>query len=66
MDNHSKFDDEMKKAMIKRALGYDYEEKEIIAGKSGKPEKIKVTKKHVPPDLKTIERIRYLQSIGKW
>ena len=40
--------------LLKRALGYDYEETEIVASKEGdttKPAKIKKTKKHVPADV---------------
>ena len=39
-------------ALLKRAIGYDYEEKKIIADKNGKPQKIEVYHKHVPPDIR--------------
>lgn len=45
---------EIREALIKRALGYDYEEKKIIADKNGRPQKVEVYKKHVPPDLGAI------------
>ena len=38
-------------ALLKRAIGYDCEEKKIIADKNGKPQKIEVYHKHVPPDI---------------
>lgn len=66
MGNISSDKDSLKAALLKRALGYDYEEKEIIAGRNGKPEKAKIIKRHVPPDPKSIERIQYLISIGEW
>ena len=47
-------------------MGYEIEEREAIAGKSGKAEKVRVIKRHVPPDLKAIERIEYLINSGKW
>ena len=66
MDNIDNLNEKTKEAMLKRALGYDYEEKEIIVGRNGKPEKVKVSKKHVPPDSRLLEQVRYLMSIGKW
>lgn len=60
-------DNLMKESLLKRAQGYEYEEKEVILNaKSGKPEKVKVVKRHMPPDMKAIEQIQYLKSIGKW
>lgn len=41
----------MQAALLKRAIGYEYEEKKIIADKNGKPQKIEVYHKHVPPDI---------------
>ena len=49
-------DEKLKEALLKRALGYEYEEKEIITDLNGRPQKIKITKKHVPPDLKAIRK----------
>lgn len=51
-------------ALIKLAEGYEYEEKEILVGRSGKPEKMRVFKKHMPPNIKAIEELAYLKSIG--
>lgn len=42
---------EVREALIKRALGYDYEEKKVIADKNGRPQKVEVYKKHMPADL---------------
>ena len=58
--------EKLKEALEKRALGYEYEEKTVVAGKSGKPDKIQITRRHIPPDIKAIEQIRYLQLMGKW
>ena len=57
---------DLKEALLKKAVGYEIEEREAIAGKSGKAEKVRVIKRHVPPDLKAIERIEYLINSGKW
>lgn len=51
-------------ALQKLAEGYEYEEKEILVGRNGKPEKMRVFKKHMPPNLKAIEEIRRLKDIG--
>jgi len=63
MDN---LDEKMKDLLIKRAEGYEFEEKEVIAGKSGKPERVKIVKKHVPPDIKAIRHILHLRYMGRW
>lgn len=66
MDNIDNLQQKTKEALLKRALGYEYEEKEVIAAKNGKPERMRVIKRHVPPDVKALEKVRYLISIGKW
>ena len=43
--------------MLKRAIGYEYEEKEITADKTGKPGRVRITKKHMPPDINAIKYI---------
>lgn len=48
---------DVREALIKRALGYDYEEKKIIADKNGRPQKVEVYKKHLPPDLGAISTL---------
>lgn len=57
---------ELKAALLKLATGYDVEEKEITAGRSGRPERVRVLKKHIPPDLKAIEKIERYKSLGVW
>lgn len=53
-------------ALLKKALGYEYEEKQIEAAKDGKQGKVKIIKRHVPPDLKAMEQIRILKALGEW
>lgn len=61
-----KIDKDIKEALIKRAYGYEYEDKEVIADSTGRAEKVKITKRHVPPDLKALKRIDFLQRTGRW
>lgn len=51
-------------ALQKLAEGYEYEEKEILVGRNGKPEKMRVFKKHMPPNIKAIEELGRLKDIG--
>lgn len=53
----SDLEKDIREALIKRAKGYDYEEKKIIADKNGKPQKVEVYKKHLPPDLSAISTL---------
>lgn len=53
-------DDQIKMALLKRALGYEIEETEIIVSKDGRPAKIKKRKRHVPPDTKAMMEYRRL------
>lgn len=53
-------DDQNKMALLKRALGYEIEETEIIVSKDGRPAKIKKRKRHVPPDTKAMMEYRRL------
>lgn len=53
-------DDQIKMAILKRALGYEIEETEIIVSKDGRPAKIKKRKRHVPPDTKAMMEYRRL------
>lgn len=53
-------DDQIKMALLKRALGYEIEETEIIVSKDGRPAKIKKRKRHVPPDTKAMLEYRRL------
>ncbi len=58
--------EKVKDALLKRATGYDYEEKEIIADQNGRPQRVKVLKKHVPPDVAAIKEIMKEMNRGKW
>ncbi|WP_300685451.1 hypothetical protein [Acutalibacter sp. 1XD8-36] len=55
----------VKDALLKRALGYEYEEKIIEARKDGS-QKMRVVKKHVPPDPRAAERVFLLMKTGRW
>lgn len=66
MENPSSIDKKTKEALLKLALGYEYEEKEAILNKNGKAEKVKVIRRHVPPDYKAIEKVRKLMAHNKW
>lgn len=59
--------DEMRKLLLKRARGYEVEEKEIILDKNKKDTgKVKITKKHIPPDINAIQLVRNLIEHNKW
>lgn len=59
--------EEIKQALLKRAMGYDIEEKEIILDKNKKDTgRVKVTKKHIPPDVNAIKIINSMIDRGKW
>lgn len=55
----------VKEALMKRALGYEYEEKIIEARKDGS-QKVKIVKKHIPPDVRAAERVYLLMKTGRW
>ena len=55
----------IKEALMKRALGYEYEEKIIEARKDGS-QKVKMVKRHIPPDAKAAERVFLLMKTGRW
>ena len=55
----------IKEALMKRALGYEYEEKIIDARKDGS-KKVKIVKRHIPPDAKAAERVFLLMKTGRW
>ena len=59
-------DEKLRDALLKRATGYEYEEREVIAGRDGNPERVKVIKRHMPPDVKAIRLIRALRELGQW
>ena len=59
--------EQIKTALLKRATGYEVEEKEIIIDKNKKDTgKVKVIKKHIPPDLNAIKTITSLIQRGEW
>ena len=59
--------DDIKAALLKRALGYEVEEREIILDKNKQDSgRVKVIKKHIPPDPKAIEIVRKLIDTGRW
>lgn len=57
---------EIKNALLRRALGYDYEEKVVEATKDGKQGKVRIFKKHVPPDVKALEKVLDEIRRGRW
>lgn len=57
----------LKAALLKKALGYEYDEREIIVDKDGKSTgKVRIIKRHVPPDLKAINKISVMIELGEW
>ena len=57
----------MKEALLKRALGYEYEEKEVVLDRNGKNTgKVRVIKKQMPPDMKAWEKVATLIRNGEW
>lgn len=60
-------DEEIKQALLKKAVGYETEEREVILDKTGKDVKrIKIIKKHIPPDLNAAKYIKEMRQIGEW
>ena len=57
---------QIKEALLKRALGYEYEEKIVEAKRDGTQGKVKIFKKHIPPDPKSIAIICRMISSGQW
>lgn len=53
-ESNEYYDDKVEQALIKRALGYEYEETEIVASKDGKTSRVKKIKREVPPDTNAI------------
>ena len=66
MADYEVLDKQTKEALLKLALGYNYEDKEIIASSSGQAEKIRVIKRHIPPNIKALEEVRFLIKSKKW
>jgi hypothetical protein len=59
-------DENLKAALLKLAQGYEAEERIVTGKKGGKPEQLRIVRRHVPPDLRAIEKVAYLQAIGRW
>jgi len=66
MANISADSETLKQALLKLATGYEYEERIAEVDREGRTLKVKVIKKHMPPDLKAIEKIQHLIRSGKW
>jgi len=66
MVNNKIDEQKVKDALLKRAIGYDYEEKEMVADKNGVSGKVKIIKKHVPPDLEAIRAVLSKIENKKW
>jgi len=64
MENRT--NEQLKEALWKIAVGYDVEEREAVLGKNGAPEKVKVRKRHVPPDLKALNQVQRMMRLGQW
>jgi len=58
-----KFDKELIAAVRKSALGYEYEEREMIAGKNGAKEKMVVRVKYMPPDMRAAKLLLILRKM---
>lgn len=58
--------EKIKAALLKKAVGYDYEEREAIVSASGRAEKAKIITKHEPPDLNAIKQIDAMMRRGEW
>ena len=46
-------------SLLKRAMGYDVEETEVIASKDGRPLKVKKTKRHVPASIEACKLLMH-------
>jgi len=57
---------DVKTALLKRAIGYEYEERIVEADKNGKTVKVKLIKRHIPSDIKAAERVLRMIRRGVW
>ena len=57
---------DVRAALLKRALGYEYEERIIEADKNGKSGRVKIIKRHVPPNPKAAEQVLNMMRCGVW
>ena len=56
----------VEEALLKAALGYEYEETEVIASKDGRNSRVKKTKRVVPPDTTAIIYWLKTRNPSKW
>jgi hypothetical protein len=66
MSKTDKIEPEIKRALLELSVGYDYEEKEILGEKNSDNPKIKIIKKHIPPDMAAITMIERMKRQGRW
>jgi len=59
-------DKDLQSALLKRAMGYDYNEQEVVRTKDGKETKARYIRKHIPPDIAAIKRIQEMIEMGLW
>lgn len=62
----SQAEKEIKEALYKRAIGYDYEEKVVEARKDGTEGKVRIIKKHMPPSEHAVQIIYEMIQRGMW
>lgn len=55
----------IKAALLKRAQGYEVEEKVIEVRRDGS-QRIRIMHRHIPPDPKAAERVMMLMKSGRW
>jgi hypothetical protein len=58
--------DKIKNSLERLATGYDYEEREYLTDPQGKPEKVRIYKKHTPPRMDAIKEVQALIAMGAW
>ena len=58
--------EKIRDTLLRMATGYEYEEREIISTPQGKPERIRITKKHVPPNMGALKEVQAMIAMGKW
>ena len=56
----------VEEALLKAALGYEYEETEVIASKDGRNSRVKKIKRVVPPDTTAIIYWLKTRNPSKW
>lgn len=56
----------VEEALLKAALGYEYEETEVIASKDGRNSRVKKIKRVVPPDTTAIIFWLKTRNPSKW